>query len=78
MIYTYKVHAEVISIAAKNIETARKKKGEHFDEDEEVNMIRKRVLNLYDTEEHVSAIFKLLCESCDGCYTYSDDVFTII
>ena len=78
MIYTYKVHAEVIAIAAKNIETARKEKGEHFDEDEAVNMIRKRILNLYDTEEHVSAIFKLLCESCNGSYTYSDDVFTII
>lgn len=60
IIYTYKIHAEVLTIAAKNITAERKRLGEYFSSDEHVKLINRKILNLYDNEEMISSIFKLL------------------
>lgn len=78
MIYTYKVHAEILNIVNQHIVELRQKKGRYFENDDYIRKVSKRILNLYDTEERINSIFKLLCESCGNAYTYSDDVFTII
>lgn len=71
IIYTYKVHAEVLRIAQNNIEEQKLS-------DSDIKDIKQKVLDLYDTEEKISAIYKLMCQSCHNSYVYSDDVFSII
>lgn len=76
IIYTYKLHAEILRIAKNNITNIRK--ASKIDFRKELKIIDKKVLNLYDTEENINLIFKLLCESCGEDFPYADDVFTIV
>ena len=78
IIYTYKVHAEILEIVRHHIEKTRKEKGRYFENDDYIRQVNKRILNLYDTEDMINSIFKLLCESCGDSFTYSNDVFTEI
>jgi large-conductance mechanosensitive channel len=78
IIYTYKIHAEVLKIAAKNITVERKRLGEYFSSDDHVRLINKKILNLYDNEEMISSFFKLLWESWGNAYSYSGEVFSIM
>ena len=58
MMYIYKIHAEVLSIAKDAIISIRKTK--NLDFRTELKKIDKRILDLYDTEENINLIFKLL------------------
>lgn len=76
MIYIYKLHAEVLEIVRKKIDEIRKTT--KFEARRELRRIDRRILNLYDNEENINLVFKLLCESCGGEYPFADDVFTAI
>lgn len=78
IIYTYKLHAEILKIVNQHIVKIRQEKGRYFENDQYIKKINKRILNRYDTEELINSVFKLLCESAGNSFTYSDDVFTEI
>lgn len=76
MMYIYKLHSEILKIVQNEVISIRK--AMKLDYRREIKKINKKILDLYDTEENINLIFKLLCESCDNEYPYADDVFTIL
>ena len=76
MIYTYKLHGEVLEIVKENTQKARKSRT--LENKKILRTIKRNILDQYDTEESINLIFKLLCESCGNSYPFSDDIFTII
>lgn len=76
IIYTYKLHAEVLEITNDNLVELRSVK--NLENKAIIKKIERNILEQYDTEENINFIFKLLCESCNNAYPFADDVFTII
>lgn len=62
IIFTYKVHSEVLKIAKRELEESESA--------QRVEQINTRIVDFYESDLNINSVFKLLCESTDCSYDY--------